>query len=1038
MNLEKIPQYELIKQERIGDIQSDGYLLRHRKSGARILVLQNEDENKVFNIAFRTTPTDSTGVAHILEHSVLCGSRLFPVKDPFVELVKGSLNTFLNAMTYPDKTMYPVASCNDRDFCNLMHVYLDAVFYPNIYEKEEIFRQEGWSYQLESPEDEIVYNGVVYNEMKGAFSTPEDVLEREIMNALFPDTTYGVESGGDPACIPDLKYEDFLDFHRRYYHPSNSYIYFYGNMDIEERLEWLDREYLSGFDSQPVDSAIRLQPAFDAPREVNRRYPISESDELEDNTYLSYNTVVGTGLDTELSTACMVLEYALLSAPGAVLKQALLDAGIGKDIMGSYESGLYQPFFSIVAKNANAGDRERFAQVIRETLERLVKDGIDRKALLAGINAMEFRAREADYGSFPKGLMYGIAVFDSWLYDDNMPFDYLKFDVYDRLRQRAETGYFEELIRTGLLENTHAAYVTVEPERGLTARTERAVADRLHAYKLSLSPQELQQVIDNTAKLRAFQETPSAPEELERIPMLTRGDIGRRAAGFENTKLDWDGMPVLHHDIFTNGIAYLDLLFEAGDLEREDIPYLGVLKAVLGMVDTEHYTFQDLNNEINIHTGGISAGVSVYPVLNTAGRLRIFAGVRASVLYDKIPFALQMAEEILLHSRLEDDKRLYEILANLKSRLSMQLSSAGHMAAAERAMSYFSQINAFNDAISGISFYQLTEDLEKHFDERRQALKEKLLQLMRKLFCRERLFLSVTCDGPGLERVHAAYADFAGRLPSAGTGAVKATEAMAHIDHADTAEHRNPAGTLENAGAAEDAGTAENAGAAGDTDAVKCANCRNNPEKQNNLMALEKKNEGFMTPGQVQYVARAGNFIQKGYAYSGLLRIVKVMLSYDYLWVNIRVKGGAYGCMNSFGRTGDAYFVSFRDPHLASTDRVFEGVPAYLEHFEADEREMTKYIIGTVSDLDTPLTPQQKGRRALNAYFSGVSGEDMQRERDEILEATPQQIRALAPLVQAVLDEQAFCVIGNENKIRSARGMFGSIQMLTNAVSEEL
>ena len=336
MNLEKIPQYELVKQETISDIQSEGYILRHKKSGARIMVLQNEDENKVFNIAFRTPPSDSTGVAHILEHSVLCGSRLFPAKDPFVELVKGSLNTFLNAMTYPDKTMYPIASCNDKDFCNLMHVYLDAVFYPNIYMKEEIFCQEGWSYQLESPEEELVYNGVVYNEMKGALSTPEEVLEEVNMNSLFPDNTYGVNSGGDPLFIPDLKYEDFLAFHKKYYHPSNSYIYFYGNMDIEERLQWLDREYLGNFEYDFVDSAIPLQKPFEKVKEVHCKYSISEDDDLENNTYLSYNVVVGTSLDVELANAFAVLEYALLSAPGAVLKQALLDAGIGKDIMSSY------------------------------------------------------------------------------------------------------------------------------------------------------------------------------------------------------------------------------------------------------------------------------------------------------------------------------------------------------------------------------------------------------------------------------------------------------------------------------------------------------------------------------------------------------------------------------------------------------------------------------------------------------------------------------------------------------------------------------
>ena len=934
------------------------------------MVLQNEDENKVFNIAFRTPPSDSTGVAHILEHSVLCGSRLFPAKDPFVELVKGSLNTFLNAMTYPDKTMYPIASCNDKDFCNLMHVYLDAVFYPNIYMKEEIFCQEGWSYQLESPEEELVYNGVVYNEMKGALSTPEEVLEEVNMNSLFPDNTYGVNSGGDPLFIPDLKYEDFLAFHKKYYHPSNSYIYFYGNMDIEERLQWLDREYLGNFEYDFVDSAIPLQKPFEKVKEVHCKYSISEDDDLENNTYLSYNVVVGTSLDVELANAFAVLEYALLSAPGAVLKQALLDAGIGKDIMSSYESGVLQPFFSIIAKNANSCDAQRFCQLIRSTLEKTIEEGIDKKALLAGINTMEFRAREADYGSYPKGLMYGIDVFDSWLYDDSKPFDYLKLDVYAKLKEKVETGYFEDLIRQYFIENTHASFVILEPERGLTSKIDGQVKEKLDAYRNSLSEEELGELIRRTEKLRSFQETPSTAEELAKIPMLSREDIGKKAAGFQNKEYHFGDVTVLHHDVFTNGIAYMDLLFDISRVAREDIPYLGILKSVLGMVNTDHYTFSDLNHEINSNTGGISVGLSVYPVLVDDNEIKAFAGVRARVLYDKIGFAFHMADEILFHSKLDDDKRLYEIIAKLKSRLSMQLSSAGHSTAACRATSYLSQFSAFNDAIGGIAFYRLVDDLEKNFDEKKQGLKEKLRLLMGELFHKEGLFVSVTSDGEGLEWMKEPLGQFINKLP-----------------HADS-------------------------------------------EKKENSLILEKKNEGFMTTGQVQYVARVGNFKRAGFDYTGVLRIVKVLMSYDYLWTNIRVKGGAYGCMSSFGRTGDSYFVSYRDPNLRATNEVYERVPEYLENFDADEHEMTKYIIGTVSDLDTPLTPFMKGQRSLSAYMSGLSPETVQKERDEVLSATPEQIRALAPLVRSILEEQAICVIGNEEKIKADEDLFMNIQRL--------
>ncbi|HIT89256.1 MAG TPA: insulinase family protein, partial [Candidatus Merdenecus merdavium] len=467
MNIDQLSTYELLSQEEIKDIDSTGYLLRHKKSGARIMVLSNSDENKVFNIAFRTPPEDSTGLPHILEHSVLCGSKKFPSKDPFVELVKGSLNTFLNAMTFPDKTMYPIASCNDKDFQNLMHVYMDAVFYTNIYDKEEIFRQEGWNYNLDAEDGEITYNGVVYNEMKGAFSSPEGVLDREILNSLFPDNAYSFESGGDPQVIPELTYSQFLSFHSKYYHPSNSYIYLYGDMDVVEKLQWLDEEYLSKYDAMEIHSEIAFQEPFQETREVRKKYSITEGETLKDNTYLSYNMVIGDSLDAKLGLAFQILEYALLSAPGAPLKQSLLDAKIGKDIMGSYDNGIYQPMFSIIAKNSNLEQKEEFLSLIHNTLEEIYKNKINEKALLAGLNFYEFKFREADYGMYPKGLMYCLEAFNSWLYDDEKPFLHLKpLSIFEELRQEIGTGYFENLMKEYLMENSHSSVVIIEPEKG--------------------------------------------------------------------------------------------------------------------------------------------------------------------------------------------------------------------------------------------------------------------------------------------------------------------------------------------------------------------------------------------------------------------------------------------------------------------------------------------------------------------------------------------------------------------------------------------
>ena len=621
MNKANLTAYEVVTEENLTDIHSTGWLLRHKKTGARVMLIENDDENKVFNIAFRTPPKDSTGVAHILEHSVLCGSREFPLKDPFVELVKGSLNTFLNAMTYPDKTCYPVASCNDKDFQNLMHVYMDAVFYPNIYQHDKTFRQEGWSYKLDDPEGELTISGVVYNEMKGAFSSPEGVLDRVVLNSLFPDNAYSVESGGDPEVIPELTYEQFLDFHRKYYHPSNSYIYLYGDMDMEEKLRWLDEKYLSDFENEPVDSEIHLQKPFTEMKEVVQEYSIASEESEEDNTYLSYNKVIGTTLDEKLYLAFEILDYALLSAPGAPLKKALLDAGVGKDISGSYDNGVYQPIFSVISKNANVEQKEEFVRVIEDTLKDIVKNGINKKALRAGINYHEFRFREADFGNYPRGLMYGLQLFDSWLYDETKPFIHMQaIPTFEFLKEQVETGYFEELIQKYLLDNTHGSIVIIKPERGRTARMDKELADKLQAYKDSLSKEEIDALVKATKELEEYQEEESAPEDLAKIPVLGREDISREIAPIYNKELETGGVKLVHHEVETNGIGYTALLFDLSGIPEEKLPYISILQSVLGIINTKNYEYSELFNEINVHTGGIGTSLELYTDVNKGKR----------------------------------------------------------------------------------------------------------------------------------------------------------------------------------------------------------------------------------------------------------------------------------------------------------------------------------------------------------------------------------------------------------------------------------
>ena len=972
MRVEELQAYELIEKRSIAELASTGYYLKHKKTGARVCLLSNEDKNKVFYIGFRTPAPDDTGVPHIMEHSVLCGSREFPVKDPFVELAKGSLNTFLNAMTYPDKTVYPVASCNDKDFQNLIHVYMDAVFYPNIYEKEEIFRQEGWHYEMDSEDGELTLNGVVYNEMKGAFSSPESVLERVILSSLYPDTTYANESGGDPEAIPELSYSEFLDFHSRYYHPSNSYIFLYGDCDMAEKLSWLDENYLSKYDYLPIDSEVRTQAPFEKMAEVVRDYSISAEESEEDNTYLSWNKSVGDTLDEKLYLGMQVLEYVLLSMPGAPLKQALLDAGIGRDIMSSYDNGVKQPIFSIIAKNANESQKAAFVETIEATLARLVSEGLDEKAIRAGINYFEFRYREADFGNYPAGLMYGLQAFDSWLYKEDSAFLHLEaLDTFAFLKEQAANGYFEGLIVKYLLENPHGSLVVIRPKRGLTAEQDEALKKKLAAYKESLTAEERKRIVDFTKHLKEYQSEPSPQEDLEKIPLLERGDIGKEALPFQNEELPAGGIKMVFHDLFTNGIGYVNLIFRANEIPEDLIPYLGLLKAVLGKVDTENYSYGEFAKELNLHTGGIYCSVGSYDQVRNPDEYTAVFEVHSKALYEEQQTAFSMMREMLMTSKMDDPKRLREIVAETKSRLQMAFQTSGHSMAALRAMSYFSESACFSDMTGGVDFYHFIEKLDAEFEERQAEAAEKLSRLAQDLFRPENLIVSCTAEKKSLELL------------------VEQTEKLAAELYRDEAD---PAAAWS--------------------------------------FRPERKNEGLKTSAKIQYVARSGSFVKAGLPYTGALRVLRTIMSYDYLWNNIRVKGGAYGCMNNYARSGNSYLVSYRDPNLEKTNEIFEKSVDYTESFEVSERDMTKYIIGTVSSMDTPLTPSAKGARSMSAWMTGLSFQEVQKERDEVLSCGCAQIRALAPYLKAILSQNCLCVIGNEEKLEEQKDMFGRLESL--------
>ncbi|MGN0347637.1 MAG: insulinase family protein [Lachnospiraceae bacterium] len=969
--------YEILETRNLPDFKSEGTLLRHKKTGAKIMLLENDDDNKVFFIGFRTPPKDSTGVAHIVEHTVLCGSELFPLKDPFIELAKGSLNTFLNAMTYPEKTVYPVASCNEKDFQNLMHVYLDAVFHPNIYKEEKIFRQEGWHYELMSEEDELTINGVVYNEMKGAFSSPDDVLCRELFNKLYPDTAYAVESGGDPDVIPELTYEDYLDFHRTYYHPSNCYIYLYGNCDMEDKLRFIDEQYLSRYDMLSVDSFPGRQKPFAETRYEEIHYPITEEESTEHNTYLTYNVVPGDINEADLTLAFGVLSYALINAQGAPLRQALLDRGIGTDIYSTVENGILQPYFSIVAKNADSNMRELFVETIESTLKNIVKDGIDKVALESSLNSLEFAYREQDFGSNPNGLLLGLSLLDSWILDADNPFHAAEKNLlFAAMREKISTNYFEQLINDKILANTHKLVLIATPVRGLTAQKEKKLAQKLSAYKASLSEEEIADLVRESRELKEYQDAPEDPEKKKCLPMLSIEDLGKKVRPIHNKLSEVQGIKILRHDIFTNGIAHIRMLFRIPKLPKEYYPYLNLYKNLLGSIGTKHYTHEQLGYEINLRTGAFVFQCSNYSKYDDIDDYKQFFSLNTKCFYDNIKDVFELAKEVILTSRLDDEKRLKEMIGELKSDLQSTMMGSAHSVAMIRAFSYLSLNGAENEERAGVPYYRFLEDAEEHFELRKETIVRHMKELMTLLFRPENLMFEYTGEEEGFENICRFIPDFCSSLEEGITGD------MEEIKRSFTALPK---------------------------------------------VESRKKNEGLTFSSQVQYVCQVGNFRKAGLPYHGSLRVLRTILGYDYLWMNVRVKGGAYGCMNDFARNGQSYIVSYRDPNLKETFDIYRDIADFVRNFQADEDAMTQYIIGTIASMDQPISASLEGNRSGAFYFSEITEDILMQERKQVLETTASDIQNLAPYMEAILKENAYCVVGNDDKVKNNRELFGEI-----------
>lgn len=961
---ENIHGFILKKEEFVEEIDGFARTFVHEKTGAQCLYISAEDDNKVFSISFRTPSTDSTGVPHILEHSVLCGSKKYPVKEPFVELAKGSLNTFLNAMTYPDKTMYPVASTNAQDFMNLIDVYLDAVFYPNIYENPYTFQQEGWHHHIENSDDPIIYNGVVYNEMKGAFSNPEEVLQNKIFESLYPESCYRFESGGDPDNIPELTYEKFLAFHKKYYHPSNSYIYMYGDGNVSEHLKYLNNEYLGVFEKQAVNSDIEEQPTFANRQKLVASYGVSKEESLENKAYLALNVVLGNTLPYEDALAFDVLSHILLNNNSSPLKEALLELKIAEDVSYHYSSSLKQPYFSIVLKNTEAEHGELFVKTVEEVLEKLVKNGLDPLSVEAGINIHEFSHIEGEFGSYPKGLIYGIDIMDNWLYGHE-PMDYLKYKwVFKKLKANWEDGYFERLIQRFLLDNTHQSLVTIVPDSTLQEQSDRALEERLAAYKAGLTPEELKNLVDETQMLIKKQNEEDAPEDLEKIPKLSLEDINKKARTYPLAVESALDTTLLFHSGFTGDISYLKLYFDYSDIPREDLKYLSLMCKILGGLSTKTMDFHRLSQEIEIHTGGLSFGIESYDDVHHQGDFRSNCYIKGKVIVERIPTLINLMFDVLTETQYTEKNLIHDMIREIKTHKETQFLTAGHIVGVQRLQSYYSQSARLFEEFGGIEFYRFIADLEANFDEKFDEMSKKLVQIAELVFSKKKPIISITGTEDIKDKTLEALKPFISGLESKKE--------------------------------------------------------KKNAYKFDTVIA----NEGFLTAGKVQYVSQGYNIRDLGYEYAGSQLVLKGILSMDYLWNKVRVQGGAYGAFMSIGRGGDLYFGSYRDPKLKKTFEAYRGVVDYIKNLDLSKRELEKYIIGTISSKDVPLSASVKGEIADNFYFSRVTPEDIQKERNEILGTTVAEIKSYAEMILKVLDKNTICVLGSEEAINDEKELF--------------
>nr|WP_319398292.1 insulinase family protein [uncultured Carboxylicivirga sp.] len=961
---EKYHGFTLVEKKFVDEVNAECYLFKHDKSGAQLLKIAADDPNKLFNIAFKTAPKTDYGTPHIMEHSVLNGSKNFPVKSPFDVLMKGSLNTFLNAMTGSDMTTYPVASMNDKDYFNLMHVYLDAVFNPLIYSDPRILKQEGWHREMESVDGDITYKGVVYNEMKGSFSNPSRELGYQMGKLLFPDNTYGVSSGGYPSQIPNLTYEYFINFHKKFYHPGNSYILLYGDADLDRELKFIDDEYLSNYDLPTEKIEIPLQQPFTAMKEAVKPYPVADGAPTEDQTYLSMAFVVGKSTDRALAMTFDVISDALVNNETAPLRLALQEAGIGKDV-SAYFSEDKQCSFQITVQNANPEDKDAFKDIVFKTLQSVVDSGFDKSVVEGIINRTEFNLKE---GNTPqKGITYAMQCYQSWAFG-NDPFPGLEFNKPLSVVKTALTSnLLEDAISTHLMNNTHSALLVLKPEPGLQAKLDAVTKQELEDYKNQLTQEQKEQLVAETKELIEYQKREDSPEALATIPMLELSDISPEIKWYGVDEKNIADVNVIQHNTFTNNILYSYLYFDLRTLPEELIPYSELLTNLLGKLNTTNYTYGDLDTEMNIQTGGFYTYTSAYLEHHNDDQMLPKFTVYGKSTAEKADKLFDLTKEVLLNSNFEDKDRLKELITRHQSRIDSRIKNNGMNYALTRLRSYYSNSGMFSELTGGIEYYNFITDLSDNFDAKSDEIIANLEKTASLLFSKNNLIAAVTCDDKDM----ALYAN-----------------GLKHI-----------------------------------TSSLPAEDVKLNTWKFN----FEKKNEGLKTASKVQYVVKGYDFKKLGYDYNGKLKVLNQILSTDWLQKQVRVIGGAYGGFCGFSNTGNVYFGSYRDPNLKETLTNYDNTPGFLDTFDADSTAMTRFIIGTISNMDGPMTASQKGSEAIRNYFEKNTPEELKAERTAVLSTTKEDIIEMKKMVQDILDQDAIFVYGNENKVQENADLFEKV-----------